>query len=111
MNGQILKRRFFLLAGATLLLGLGSSLALYLTAVEPPARDLVSEFENSKAYRHSLEVNGGKLTVVAGELSRWFDGLWQGENLAFTVAALSAAASLLLVFVAVRLPGQSADEG
>lgn len=108
--GDILKRRLHLLAGAILLLGLGSSLLFYLTAVETPESGMVSEFENSKVYRRSLEVYGGKLSVVFDELSRWFSGLWQGENLAITVALLSVACAGGVFFVAGRLPHSSQDD-
>jgi hypothetical protein len=110
MNGQTLKRRLFLLAGAILLLGLGSSLALYLTAEETLTSDLVADYEHSKVYRRSLEVNGGKLSVVADELSRWFAGLWQGKNLALTVGVLSVVLAVLLFFVASRWHDVPRDE-
>jgi hypothetical protein len=105
-----LQRRLSLLAGAILILGLGSSLLLYLTAVETPESSMVSEFENSKVYRRSLEVYGGKLSVVFDELSRWFAGLWQGESLAITVAVLSVVSAGAVFFVAGRLPYSPHDD-
>ena len=35
--------------------------------------------EDSKLYRHNLEVYGGKLNVIMDDFRRWFVGLWQ-EN-------------------------------
>lgn len=36
-----------------------------------------------------MERIGGKANVLAIELRQWFVGLWQGQNLAFTLAYLS----------------------
>jgi len=36
-----------------------------------------------------MERIGGKANVLASELIQWFVSLWQGQNLAFTLAYLS----------------------
>ena len=38
-----------------------------------------------------LEVFGGKANILATQFRQWFEGLWEGRNLAWTVATLSAA--------------------
>ena len=57
--------------------------------------------ENSKIYRHDLEVFGGKAAVLADDLRRWFAGLWEGKSLAYTIAFLTVLASFAC-FVAAR---------
>ncbi|HUH65941.1 MAG TPA: hypothetical protein VLZ07_05865 [Syntrophales bacterium] len=50
--------------------------------------------ENSKIYRHDLEVFGGKAAVLADDLRRWFAGLWEGKSLACTIAFLTVLVSI-----------------
>ena len=54
----------------------------------------VQRVSDSKRYRSDLERIGGKAAVYADELNRWFEGLWQGRRLAWTVAALSGVVAL-----------------
>jgi len=44
------------------------------------------EIERSKQYQRALELYGGKANVIAVELTQWFDSLWHGTRLAYTVA-------------------------
>lgn len=73
------------------------------------------EFENSKKYLRELEVYGGKANVLATAFRHWFDGLWHGRSLAFTVAVISLFLALAYRFVATPLPpdvdGDAAREG
>jgi hypothetical protein len=105
-----LKKRLNLAAAIVLAAGGAASVAIYLTAVTREENVLVSEFQNSKVYRRELEVYGGKLSVVMDELGRWFSSLWQGENLAFTIAALSAVTALLLFLLARCIPSSAKGE-
>jgi multisubunit Na+/H+ antiporter MnhB subunit len=79
---------------AILLVGLGSALAIWLTAAPPAADSLGDPLATSKVYRRALEMYGGTANVVAAEITDWFRGLWHGRGLAGTVAALSLAAAL-----------------
>ena len=83
-----------------MLVGLSCSVWIYLTAGEDPATDMVDEFLNSKGYTHELAVYGGRLTVLADDFYRWFDSVWHGRQLAFTVAFITAAISMGLFLVA-----------
>ena len=83
--------------------GGAASVFIYLTAGDAGQNQLVSEYRNSKAFRHELEVYGGKLSVVSTELTDWFSSLWQGEALAFTIAAITLITALLLVFISSRI--------
>ncbi len=104
MKSARLQRRLYLAAAAILLAGLGSAFAIYLAAEDTAPSDLVIEFESSKAYRHELELYGGKLNVLASDLMAWFDGLWHGRALAFTVAAITVAVAAGVFLVAHQLP-------
>jgi hypothetical protein len=41
--------------------------------------------EDSKMYRHNLEVYGGKANIIMDDFRRWFAGLWHGKSLAILV--------------------------
>ena len=107
---RALQKRLYLAAALLLLAGLGSAAAIYLTAAEPVDNDLVDAYMQSKVYRHELEAYGGKASVVADELVRWFDSLWHGKTLAFTVALLAALAAGGLYLGARHLPHDDASD-
>ncbi|HWI40674.1 MAG TPA: hypothetical protein VNX25_04225 [Verrucomicrobiae bacterium] len=90
--------RFLAAPLPVLLIGLAAAGGIYLSAGEEAPGPL-DDFTASKAYHRALEVNGGKLTIVADELSRGFDDLWHGKGLACVVAALSVAAAGVLAAV------------
>ena len=95
--------RFFLIGAIILMIGLGSAVTIYLTAENDTdgeaGYEVAGKFiypamnERSKKYRHDLETYGGKAAVLADDFNRWFDGLWRGTTLAFTVAVLSGLAA------------------
>lgn len=99
--------RLYLIAAIVLLAGLSAAVLIYLKAETPADSVLIHEFENSKMYRHDLELYGGKLNVLADEFRRWFVGLWQGKKLAFTMAYITLALSIGLFIVAHKLPSES----
>jgi hypothetical protein len=98
MTGKILQQRSLLnlISALILVLGLGSAAWIYVKAGNNPYGALGYEVvggtvypvrpENSKIYRHNLEVYGGKLNVMMDDFRRWFAGLWQGKSLAFIIA-------------------------
>ena len=89
--------RLNLISAIILVIGLGSAVALYLTAqeevVDVLGYDVVggTMYPNvpSKVYEHNLELYGGKPLVLANDLIRWFNGLWYGRSLAVTIAWIS----------------------
>jgi len=99
-----LQTRLYLISAITLLAGLGSAIYIYLTVEN--ASDSFSGYEvlESKRYIHDLELYGGKANVLANEFMGWFDGLWHGKTLAFTVACITIAISLGVFFVARHMP-------
>ncbi|HEY6007585.1 MAG TPA: hypothetical protein VIU40_04620 [Geobacteraceae bacterium] len=110
---SLLRARLHLVAAGILLVGLGSAGYLYFTADEASESVLLSEFENSKVYRHELEAYGGKVNVLASDLMRWFDGLWQGKSLACTVACstILLSAAFFLVARHVAADDEPGDHG
>ncbi len=88
-----LRRRLYLVALLILLAGFASAFMIYLNASDLPDNAMVEEFLNSKGYRHELEAYGGKINVLADEMSRWFSSLWHGKTLAYTVACITVVVS------------------
>jgi hypothetical protein len=81
-------RRHHITTATILLTGFVSTIFIYFTT-QPPAVDPFEEFEGSKRFTRSVEVMGGKMSLVAHDLSKWFSSLWQGQQLAFTVAVIT----------------------
>jgi hypothetical protein len=108
------KTRLYLITAIILLVGLGSALFIYLTAGSESGSVLGYEGtggdvytirpEDSKIYRHDLEVYGGKANVLMDEFMRWFAGLWHGKSLALTLAFITIFISLVFFVVAYHWP-------
>ena len=94
--------RCYIVTAAILLVGLGSAVAIYLTAGEAPV-DPFAEFENSKKFAYELERMGGKAALAANYFNEWFSGLWQGETLAYTVAVITIIIAAGYYFIATSL--------
>jgi hypothetical protein len=115
-----LQTRLYLITAIILLIGLGSSLLIYLTAENDSNSVLGYEIaggyvypirpEDSKMYMHDMELYGGKVNVLANEFLRWFVGLWHGKSLAFTVACITICISFVFFFVAKHLPSDLRSE-
>jgi len=109
-----LPTRLYLISAIILLVGLSSSVWIYLSAGDDSESVLGYEIsggqaylvspENSKKYVHDLKVMGGSAAVVADQFSRWFIGLWHGKSLAFTVACIAGFISLGFFFAARIAP-------
>ena len=108
-------RKFLYLASAVVLLaGLSSSIAIYRAAMNDSTSDSSYEFIGgfvypgeggyTKKYVHDLQLYGGNAAVLADEFMRWFNGLWRGESLAYTVGFITAALSLVLFLIARSTP-------
>ena len=110
-------RESLILIGAIIILvGLGSSILIYQSAGNDSNGVLGYEIiggqaypinpEDSKMYRHDLELYGGKAAVLSDEFSRWFAGLWHGKSLAFTVAYITLFISFVDFYIANHLPSR-----
>jgi hypothetical protein len=104
------QKRRYLITTLILLVGLGSSAVIYLTADIEPDKDVFYEYQHSKKYKHDLELYGGKANVLANDFIRWFGGLWQGRSLALTVAVITLFISFGYFFVASRLDQEVQDK-
>ena len=91
-------------SAAILIGGLAAAVVIYANAAPPPDYPLGSDPEDSKAYLRQLELYGGKANVLGVELRQWFDGLWHGRSLAFTVAVLAALVAAGFRLAAIPLP-------
>ena len=77
------------LSYATLILGLLSAVFLYVTASPPPQHPLEYDPFASKKYVRDLEIYGGKINVIVVKFRQSLHKLWQGKNLAYTIAFLT----------------------
>ena len=107
--------RLYLCGAIILLIGLSASAVIYLTAADVSETGLVHEFEESKQYMHDLDLYGGKMNVLTVELTQWFNGLWHGKSLAYTLGCITIFISAVLFFVADHWPSaqesDDSDEG
>jgi hypothetical protein len=102
--------RHRLVIATVLIVGLGAALVIYLNAGSASANPL-GEPEDSKRYLREMEVYGGTANVLASELRHWFEGLWHGEGLAYTVACIAVLSSGVYWFVATRLQFDPDSDG
>jgi len=78
----------------------------------PPETDAFRDDPlNEKRYRRQLRVIGGQANQLSADFIEWFDGLWEGRNLAYTVAVLTVATIGAFRFVAVRLEPRDSPAG
>ena len=105
-----------LISAVILLVGLGSAIYIYQTAEDDLSSALGYEIvggsaypimpQDSKMYRHDLELYGGKAAVLADEFSRWIAGLWHGTSLAYTIACITLIIAFGFFFTANHLPSR-----
>ncbi len=96
------KRRVALRALALLIVGLGISALVYVNEPAPDDDPFGYDLQNQKAYLLQMEKIGGKANVMATQFQEWFTGLWQGQQLAYTLAVLSATVAFLYWFIALH---------
>lgn len=106
-----------LISAIILLVGLGTAIFIYQTADDDSGGVLGYQIvggsiypimpENTKIYRHDLEVYGGKAAVLADDFRRWFIGLWHGKSLAFTITCITIFVSFAGFFTARHVPSPS----
>jgi hypothetical protein len=101
---------FFIIAG------LVSAAIIYAMAPGPDSAEQFYGIANSPQYAQQLERIGGTGAVVLAEFHQWFDSLWHGKPLAYTVAVLCVAvagacflAGYFLFFETPREKDQSGD--
>jgi len=87
------------LSYAIFTLGICSAVLIYVTASPPPQYPLGYDPFASKKYLRDLELYGGKINILAVEFRQWFDRLWRGQNLSYTIACLTVIFSYILWFI------------
>ncbi len=112
--------RLYAIAAVILLAGLCSAVVIYLRAGDESQGALSYESagghvypvypEDSKMYKHDLELYGGKLNVITDDFMRWVAGLWHGRSLAFTVACITTLISVVVFFFAHTLTSESSED-
>ena len=95
---------------AILAVGWLSALVIFVAASTPADNPLGYEPLQTKKYLHDLELYGGKANVMATEFREWFNGLWQGRNLAYTVAVGTLLVVWIYRFFAAPLPEEVAPD-
>ncbi len=106
-TGRLTRAQVWLFAAGYAVLALGSagSVWIYRHAVQDDLADAVmANTYNTKKYQDQLERYGGKANILATDIQGWFDGLWHGRHLAYTVAVLTLAAALVCFYIALFLP-------
>lgn len=104
------KLRDRLYYAATLILIAGfccAALAYSHAGVPDTDNPLGNPLDESKSYRHSLEMYGGKANLLATQFTEWFSGLWHGKSLGITLACLTLLVSGALALFAHNLPTDS----
>jgi hypothetical protein len=109
-----LQKILYLSSIVILLIGLSSSIVIYRAAMNDSSSDSSYEFIGgfmypgeggyTKKYVHDLQLYGGNAAVLADEFMRWFNGLWRGESLAYTVGFITVALSIALFLIARSTP-------
>ena len=75
------------IAVGILVVGLASAVWIYVAA-GPVADDPLGR-DDSKAYLRNMELYGGQANVLAAQFMTWFQSLWHGRSLAYTVGVLT----------------------
>jgi hypothetical protein len=88
-NRLPLQKRLYLAGAVVLLAGLIAAAILYAMAPAPDSAVSMYSIADPR-YQIELQRIGGNAAVVMAQLHQWFDSLWHGTALAYTVAVLGA---------------------
>ena len=106
MQRQTAKR----ITGGILVVGLTAALAIYVFAPDPNSNPLGYDPLTNKKYLRDLRVIGGRANVMTAEFLQWFEGLWQGQSLAYTVAVLTLLSAGIFWFFATLPPPEEPSD-
>ncbi|APA87356.1 hypothetical protein BJG93_17735 [Paraburkholderia sprentiae WSM5005] len=85
-----LQKRFYFSGAAILVVSLVAAVLIDVSA--PPPDSAVAMYSMADPrYQTELQQIGGNAAVLMAQLHQWFDSLWHGVRLAYTVAVLGAA--------------------
>ena len=103
-----LQTRLYIIAAVILVVGMGSSIFIYLTAGEIDTEAVFgNQLDESKSYRRSLELYGGQANLLASEFTQWFNSLWHGKSLGITLACITGIICLGILLFAYNLASDS----
>ncbi len=114
------RKLLYICAGAVLVAGLVCSALIYTASVyysnsvrayESGEGAYLPSPDNSKQYLRELELYGGTANVLAYELRTWFDGLWHGKSLAYTIIFITVLVSSGLFYAARLTPSGAGSSG
>ncbi|WP_144113389.1 hypothetical protein [Paraburkholderia sp. BCC1886] len=100
------RKRWNSIGVGVLLAGLIAAAILYAAAPATPAASPYSVAD--PRYQIELQRIGGNAAVLMAQLHQWFDSLWHGRALAYTVAVLGAALAGGCFFVGFFLADEEA---
>lgn len=80
--------------------GLVAAILIFILAAPDADLAAAEEITKGRGYEHNLQLMGGKFAVLTVEFDQWFASLWQGRQLAYTVAVLSIAIALACFWLA-----------
>lgn len=95
-----LQIRLYLASVVILVMGLIGAAIIYVMAPAEDSAELIYGVANDPRYTLELQRIGGNAEVAMAELHQWFDGLWHGKPLAYTVAVLCTAAAAVCFLAA-----------
>ncbi len=101
-KGQVLLYR----AGALILAaGLSGAAWAYVRATRSPELPgAIPGVQETKIDQYRMELYGGKANILANDFQSWFDALWHGRELAYTLAVLAIVIGLACFLLAEHLP-------
>ncbi|MGF6374402.1 hypothetical protein OKW40_007218 [Paraburkholderia sp. RAU6.4a] len=93
-----LQRRLYFAGAAILMVSLIAAVLIDV-CVPPPDSAVAMYGIVDPRYQIELQQIGGNAAVLMAQLHQWFDSLWHGVRLAYTVAALGAALAAGCIFI------------
>ena len=81
-----LQIRLYVASAVILVVGLIAAVIIYVTAPARDSAELIYGVTNNQQYLLELQRIGGTAEVAMAAFHQWFDSLWHGKPLAYTVA-------------------------
>ncbi|WP_233835964.1 hypothetical protein [Paraburkholderia sp. ZP32-5] len=93
-----LQKRLYLTGTAILLAGFIAAALIYASAPPPDSAVAMYSIVDPR-YQIELQQIGGNAAVLMAQLHQWFDSLWHGVRLAYTVAVLGIIGAGVCFFI------------
>jgi|GEM_PF-1342532 len=93
-----LQKRLYFTGAAILLAGFIAAALIYASAAPPDSAAAMYGIVDPR-YQIELQQIGGNAAVLMAQLHQWFDSLWHGVRLAYTVAVLGIAIAGACFFI------------